>query len=301
MRGSSFGYLLKEGARNISMNAMMSLASIGVLVSCLLLIGSSVMFSLNVKSIVGYVESQNEVVAFVLEGLDEEAMARLDDEIRGIGNISQIEYIDKDRALADWMSSMGDDGQLLEMFRYDNPLPNSYKMVVADLSLLRETTEEIKTIIGIDHVNAPYEVAENVTGIKSAVDLISLVIVGILGAVSFVVVTNTIKITVFNRRKEISIMKYVGATDAFIRLPFLVEGILLGIISATIAFGMLWGGYELLINYISTSSIQWKYILGDNLVEFSIYAFPLYLGFLGAGVLIGTAGSMSFIGKYIKV
>lgn len=301
MRGSSFGYLLKEGARNITMNAMMSLASIGVLVSCLLLIGSSVMFSLNVKSIVGYVESQNEVVAFVLEGLDEEAMARLDDEIRGIGNISQIEYIDKDRALADWMSSMGDDGQLLEMFRYDNPLPNSYKMVVADLSLLRETTEEIKTIIGIDHVNAPYEVAENVTGIKAAVDLISLVIVGILGAVSFVVVTNTIKITVFNRRKEISIMKYVGATDAFIRLPFLVEGILLGIISATVAFGMLWGGYELLINYISTGNIQWKYILGDNLVEFGIYAFPLYLGFLGAGVLIGTAGSMSFIGKYIKV
>ncbi len=301
MRGSSFGYLLKEGARNITMNAMMSLASIGVLVSCLLLIGSSVMFSLNVKSIVGYVESQNEVVAFVLDGLDEEAMGRLDDEIRGIGNISQIEFIDKDKALSDWMSSMGDNGQLLEMFRYDNPLPNSYKMTVADMSLLRETTEEIKNIIGIDHVNAPYEVADNITGLKSAVDMVSLVIIGILGAVSLVVVTNTIKITVFNRRKEISIMKYVGATDGFIRLPFLVEGILLGIISATLAFGMLWGGYELLIRYIITSELQWKYIIGDNLVDFQAYAPHLYLGFLGAGVFIGSAGSMTFIGKYIKV
>ncbi|MBQ2751132.1 MAG: FtsX-like permease family protein, partial [Oscillospiraceae bacterium] len=126
-------------------------------------------------------------------------------------------------------------------------------------------------------------------------------VVGLLAAVSLSIISNTIRITVFNRRKEISIMKYVGATDAFIRLPFLSEGILLGMISAVLAFLMLWGGYELFIYWLESSSLIWGELVLGQLVDFLDVAHVIFLSFLGAGTAIGGFGSVAFVGKYIKV
>ena len=150
-------------------------------------------------------------------------------------------------------------------------------------------------------VNAPTNVAETVTGIKNAVYVCGSAVVLILLAVTLIIIANTIKVTVFNRRKEINIMKYVGATDTFIRMPFVVEGILLGVISAAIAYLLLWGGYTYLIGYIQESTTTSFAAFFRNLVPFTDVARELLISFVIGGVGVGVVGSMIFVRKHLKV
>ena len=219
----------------------------------------------------------------------------------GKGEAYVCEFVSKEDGLIDWMEELGDDGTLLEWLIEDNPLQNSFRITVKDLSKMEETVDLISDIGGVDTISASNEVANAVTGLKQAVSLGGIAVVGLLAAVSLSIIANTIRITIFNRRKEISIMKYVGATDAFIRLPFLSEGILLGIISALISFVALWGGYELFIYWLESSSLIWGDLVLDQLVSFLDVAPKIFLSFLGAGTAIGGFGSVAFVGKYIKV
>ena len=295
MRGSSFGYLLKEGFRNIKQNRVISFAAIGVLVACLLLVGASVLFTLNVNSLVGYFESQNEALIYLEDSVSDAGVTRITGELEKMENVSSVTFISKEEGLEDWMEALGDDGTLLSWLVDDNPLQDSFRVVVRDLSRLEETVAEFRAISGVESVSASGEVAAAVTALKRGVSTVGL------AAVSLMIVANTIRITVFSRRKEISIMKYVGATDGFIRLPFLSEGILLGVISATIAFFLLWGGYALVLRAVAESSFAYSGILSGSLLPFSEVALRLYLYFLAGGVGIGGLGSVLFVGKYIRV
>ena len=301
MRGSSFGYLVKEGFRNIYQNRIISIAAIGVLVACLLLVGVSMLFTINVNEIVGYFESQNEIVVFLVDDARGEDITDINDQLKSMPNISDVEFVSREDGLIEWMEELGDDGTLLEWLIEDNPLQNSFRITVKDLSQMEETVDLIRDIGGVDSISASNEVAKAVTGLKQAVSQGGMAVVGLLAAVSLSIISNTIRITVFNRRKEISIMKYVGATDAFIRLPFLSEGILLGMISAVISFLMLWGGYELFIYWLESSSLIWGELVLGQLVDFLDVAPKIFLSFLGAGTAIGGFGSVAFVGKYIKV
>ena len=301
VRGSSFGYLIKEGFRNLRQNRAISVAAIGVLVACLLLVGASLLFSMNINSLVGYFESQNEIVIFLDDSVSGSRLTKLDDELRAVGNISSATFVSREEGLETWMKELGDDGTLLEWLVEDNPLQYSYRVVITDLSKMDETVDEIKAIRGVESVSASSEVAHAVTGLKQAVSLSSLAVIGILAAVSLCIVANTIRITVFNRRKEISIMKYVGATDTFIRLPFLSEGVLLGFLSATIAFFLLWGGYEALLYWLNDSALEWATLITGQLIPFKQVALRVYLCFLATGMAIGGVGSSFFVGKYLKV
>lgn len=301
MRGSSFRYLIKEGFRNIYQNRIISIAAIGVLVACLLLVGTSMLFTININKIVGYFESQNEIVVFLDDSVKGDELTEINQQIEQIENISSVVFVSREEGLRTWMTELGDDGTLLEWLVEDNPLQNSYRVTVRDLSLMDETIELIKTLDGIDTISASNDVAHAVTGLKQAVSTGGLAVVALLAAVSLSIVANTIRITIFNRRKEISIMKFVGATDGFIRLPFLSEGILLGFISATLAFFMLWGGYYALCEWLKMSALTWATLITSQLVDFKEVALRLYLWFLGAGVGIGSMGSVLFVGKYIKV
>lgn len=303
MRGSSFGYLIKEGFRNIIANRLMSFASIGTLVACMLLIGSSLLFSVNVNSIIGYVERQNEIVMEVYDDVTDEELKEIDTAIGLIENVYSASYISKDELLQEQMESWGDAAILLEPFEdsSENPLFNSYRLQVKDLSQLASTVMKLEDIEGVTRVFAPTEVGDIVTSVKRAVSTGGIFIVAILLAVSLVIIANTIKVTVFNRRKEINIMKYVGATDAFIRLPFFVEGFLLGVISALIAFGMLWFGYDYLMQLIAqnpSSLIQQAY---SNMIPFKDISLLFLSWFMGGGVGIGVFGSMFFVNRYLKV
>lgn len=305
MRGSSFQYLIKEGARNIYANKQMSVASIGVLVACMLLIGASVLFSMNVNSFVGYTEQQNEVAVFLEDGTTAAEREELETAFDGIANILGVRYVSRDEGLEDWIDSMSgvsdaSEELFLPLFE-DNVLPDAYYLKVEDLSLLEETVDEVETLDHIDMVRAPVEVAQTITILKQVVTMGGTAIVVLLVAVASVIIANTIKITVFNRRKEISIMKFVGATDTFIRLPFIVEGLLLGLISAVIAFFLIWGLYAALLSWLGKNPVTWFGFLLDNMIVFKTVALQLFGSFALTGIVIGVVGSIVFVHKYLKV
>ena len=297
----SIKYLVGEGARNIRANRQMSIASIGVLVACMLLIGAAVLFSLNADAVMGYIESQNDVVVFVKDKASDKEAEGLGDTLMEVDNVASVRYISKKEALEGQMEKLGNSSYLMDALMEDNPLPATYYVKVKDLELLSATVEEIQDLDLVLDVNSPTDMAATLVGIKKAVNLGGLAIVAILGAVSILIVSNTIKLTVFNRRREISIMKYVGATDSFIRLPFLVEGVIIGLCSALLAFGLLWVGYYYLLDWLSTGTSSWLQLAYQNLIQFEDIAYRMLAGFCGAGVVFGIAGSLFFVGRYLKV
>lgn len=303
MKASSFRYLLKEGFRGFWVNRLMSLASIGVLVACMLLIGAAVLASININSMVGYVENQNEMVVFVKEDVTDSEVTGIEKNLRQVDNLSEVVFVSKEEALAATLDSVGEQDEFFEDLKDQNPMPFSFKVKVADLSKLTETQRAVEQVQGVDYARAPTEIAGTLTTIEKIVYVAGVAIVGILLVVSMIIISNTIKITVFNRRKEINIMKYVGATDGFIRMPFLVEGVVLGLISAILSFFLLWGGYALLIHYIGTTplSSQWIRDVFMNMVPFNSVAKELAIGFGAGGVGLGALGSLIFVRKYLKV
>lgn len=301
MKTSSFGYLLKEGFRNMINNRLMSVASIGVLTACLLLIGGSVLLTMNVNSIVGYVEDQNEVLVFVEDGADEELIQSMDMDLNRIKNVHEVIFVSKEEALEIQMKLLADSAELLAGFEDDNPFPDSFRLKIDDLSTLNETLEEIQQIEGVESISASADLAATITDIKRGISFAGTYIVAIMSLVSLVIVANTTKITVFSRRREINIMKYVGATDAFIRMPFLIEGILLGLAASVMAFFLLWGGYSYATEWLSTAPSTLLQLAYINLVNFEDVSLKLFGGFAAAGTGIGALGSMVFIGKFLKV
>jgi len=302
MRLHNFTYLLKEGARNVVSNKLMSLASIGVLMACLLLIGSATLFSLNVNSIVRYVEQQNEVVAFLEADLTREDVQVLELTLGQMDNILETTYISKDAALEQQKADIGPEFEgLLDGLEDDNPLLDRFVLRVGDPSRIENTVAALRATDGILKVNAATEVSYILAGLKQAVTVAGMTIVAILVVVSVVIITNTIKHTVFSRRKEINIMKYVGATDLFIRMPFLVEGMLIGLLAATLAFLMLGYGYTYLLGWIGENYAAQLPIVVDNAIDFWEFAPQLLAGFAGLGVFIGVVGSGVFVRKYLKV
>ena len=301
MRSSSIGYLFKEGARSVWVNRLMSVASIGVLTACMLLIGGSVLISLNINNVVGYVEDQNEVVAFVHDSMDDTDTKEIEADIKALDNVSSVRFISKEQALQDQKEKMGEAGMLLDGLEDDNPLPASFVIKVKDLEQLGETTAALNAMPGIEKVNAPTDIAETLVSVKHIVAVAGMGIVGMLVGVSLIIIANTIKITVFNRRKEISIMKYVGARDSFIRLPFVVEGLILGVVSALLAFLILWGTYGYIIRWITQAQSAWISSVAGGALPFGAIAWQLLAGFAVGGCAIGACGSMIFVRKHLKV
>jgi len=302
MKGSSFFYLLKTGVKNLWNNRLMTFASIGVLVACMMLIGMATLLSLNVRNIVGAAGEENEVVVFLEEGLSEDEIQQIGIQIQKLGNIKDVDYVSKEEALETEQSKDKWGGLLDGLSPEDNPLPASYRIHLIDITenKLIRTCERIGQIEGIEEYNAPYKEATILTDIQDAVTIVGALIVVILIAVSVMIISNTIRITVFSRRKEISIMKLVGATDRFIRLPFTIEGILIGVIAALLAWGILWGGYNYAISAVQVNTASWLTISSDSLVAFEDIAVELFglFAILGAG--LGFLGSIFFVRKHLR-
>lgn len=298
MRFGSFKYLVKQGFKSIWLNRLMSVASIGVLAACLLLTGSAYLFSVNVEAIVGYVEKQNEVVLILRDDITQDQMNELSDAFTSVDNIDSVVYISKEQALED---SVKEFGSLMEGLEESNPLPASYRLKLKDLSLLEETETVLEKYPQIETIKAPTSVADTLTSVKQMVSVFGVTVVSILTVVSLVIISNTIKISLFNRRKEINIMKFVGATDAFIRFPFVVEGIILGIISSGIAYGLVYGGYRYVSDWLGKMQSSWISDMTTNIIPFSQLNIKLLAAFLVVGILTGMLGSSASIKKYLKV
>jgi len=302
MKPHNFMYLFKEGARNLFANKLMSFACIGVLVACLLLIGGATLFSLNVNSIVQYWEQQNVVVAFLSEKVGPSDVDALELTLSNMDNIIETQFVSKEETLERSKEQTYEEyAGIFDGLEEDNPLLDSFVLRLKDPSIIEDTVAQLRSTEGIFKVNAVTDVAHILSGLKRTVSVAGMAIVVILVAVSVVIITNTIKITVFNRRKEINIMRYVGATDAFIRMPFLVEGMLIGVLSAVFAFFLLGFGYTYLLEWVKTNYTEQLPIIYNNAISFWDIAPKVFAGFSGLGVFIGVAGSGVFVRKYLKV
>lgn len=307
MKWSSFKYLTKQGLHSMVQNRLMTLASVGVLTACLIITGVAVLLSINVNSFVDYLSDQNEFEVYLNDGVDQTAVDSFVQQVGAMENVAEVEYISKAQAVEEMRGWMGEDGDLLESYAGEgnaaNPLPASVRVRVDDLAELGETVETVKSI-GMEliyDVQSPTELSSVLVGMKRAVTYVGWGLVAVLGVVSIVVISNTIRLTVFARRKEINIMKYVGATNAFIRLPFFVEGMAVGAISGVLSTAIVGGGYYALLKWMDQPSAAWLSEFTRCMWKFQDIIWLLLAGFVLFGVFIGGAGCATSIRKHLKV
>lgn len=301
MNGGSFGYLVKQGITNVWLNRVMSLASVGILTACLIITGGAGLLSLNVRDLFVAVENQNEMVVFIEDDATDAEIQTLTTDIEKLDYVASTVFISKEAALEEQKDYMGAQGYLLEGLEEDNPLPASLRVTLSDLEKLSEVQAKVQVMNKVDSISAPTNLAETLTGIEKTMIILGAIIIGILLIASVVVISNTIKLTVFSRKKEINIMKYVGATNPFIRLPFIVEGITIGIVSAIVAFAVIMGVYQSLASMIGESAVPWISSISGSLASFWDVWYYVLGGFLVSGTLIGAFGSSSAMRKHLQV
>lgn len=292
MRLSGLGYLLKEGIKSIWLNRMMSLASIGVLVSCLLLTGSAELITLNVASVVEDIGGENVTRVFLQQEVTDLEGVYIQDEISKIDNVADTKFVSKNEAIMEYQDTLRED-IFEQLMGEGNPLPNSVDVTLTDLSLYDETMAKITAIEGVDEVRDTREIAEKLTSLSTLVSSVSLWIVLALSLISIFIISNTIRMTMYSRRFEISIMKSVGATDTFVRVPFVFEGMIIGLISGVIGSLLLTFVYDAVMQGMQ-NILQFNFIPYDKLAPF------VWIAFIVAGMVIGMLGSILSIGRYLR-
>ena len=306
MKFSSFRYLVKQGWHNMLANRLMTFASIGVLTACLVITGVAALLAVNVNSYVDYMGSQNEVEVF-LNDIDEATTADLQSKMSAVPNVAECVYISKSQAVLEMMTDVEEYAAIFESYagenNPENPLPASLRLTIADVALLNETVAEVQRICGENmmDIRSPSVLSDILISLRRVVTYVGWGLVSVLGLVSVVVISNTIRLTVFARRKEINIMKFVGATNAFIRLPFFVEGMTVGAISGLVATGLVGGAYWGLLRFVAQSSEVWLSSVAKSMLSFNSVCPVLLGGFVLFGIFIGGIGCITSIRKHLKV
>ncbi len=291
MRG--MGYLFKEGVRSVWNNRMMSAASIGVLASCLLITGMAMLLSFNVRNIVDQMGKDNQITVFLDVSVDEiTAVQKIGPEIRRLDNISSCEFYSKDEGIVKWEQELGP--LFGELQGTENPLPHAFHVAMVDLSQYDTTVDSIKQVEGVDMITDRSEVAKRLTDLNTLVTQVGLWLVAALGIISLFIISNSVRMTMYSRRFEISIMKSVGATNHFVRTPFVIEGVVLGLISGILSSVIVAFLYEAMISAV-------KYIVPIEEIPYSDMAFNMTAGFIIFGMIIGAIGALISIGRYLNM
>ncbi len=291
---NKFGYLLKEGFKSIFTHGLMSFASVTIIMACLLIMGSFSLLSINIDNMIGDLESENQVLAIVDETYTEEQARALESQVAAVPNVASVEFITRQEAMDSFAEQYPDkvfEGIEASTFR------DRFAVYLDDLSLTAETSQALGEIEGIVEVSDSLEIANGFVTVRNVVSGVSMVLVLILVVVSTFIMANTIKLTTYGRREEIAIMRMVGATNAFIRFPFLVEGLILGLVGSAIAFFIEWGVYDLVFDRVMSG------IAGDivEIIPFTTLMLPVLIVYLGIGVIVGAFGGLIAIRNYLKV
>ena len=290
-----FKFFIREGAGNMFSHGFMSFAAIGITVACLLIMGTFTLVAYNSNVNLADRQQENAVLAFVDDALTEQEARALQTKIENVNNVADCTFMSRDEAKENYIARYDGDelyGDLpADVFRH------RYVIHVTDPDRIMETKEAVEQVAGIAKARADQAVAEGFTTARNVAGIISIALIAILLLVSVFIISNTIKLTTFDRRDEIAIMKMVGATNGFIRWPFVYEGMLLGLFSAVIAFGLQWLLYTAVARGIGTS---------DTLQILTVVPFvkiwqPVALVFLGAGILVGVGGSLTAIRRFLRV
>jgi len=295
MKIRSIRFLTVEGLKNVWVNRLMSLASVGVLMACMLLMGVAIALSLNVDQSLGDLQQQNVVMVYFADGRAEVDNFVSVEEMRAMPNIFSADYISKEEGLEDQIIKLGEEFREFMNWQGDEiPLPDGAMVKFNELALYDETFEALKAMPGVQSVNGSPDLAATITAIARTIAMAGFWIIALLMIIALVIIANTIRITMHSRRLEISIMKAVGATSAFIRFPFIIEGMTLGIASGGLTTLLLYGVYRLAADQIQQSF--------DGFVAVPFRSFYLWMCglFMLIGLLAGVIGSMLIMGKYLK-
>ena len=286
--------MIREGFRSIGTHGFMSFATVTIIMACLIIMGSVTLLSLNIDRLIKGLENQNEVVAFVDETYAENDARALQSQIDAIDNISSAAFVTRGEAFDSFMENYSTD---LAEGLDDQVLRDRFVIHLTDIAMMEQTKAELENIEGIAKVKAHLDYARTFVTIRNVVSVVSLALIAMLVFVSIFIMSNTIKLATFGRREEIAIMKMVGASNGFIRLPFVVEGLVLGILGGGLGFLAEWGLYELLTKKLVGS------VAGSifAVVPFAQIALPMLIAYLAIGVLIGAFGGVNAIRNYLEV
>lgn len=269
----------------------MAFASFCVLLVSLLLVGISVLFYVNINAIIGGIEDKNEVIVYLSETTSEERRTEIGDELAAMKNIASVQLYTKEEALEDLKVDMSDQAIVFESLGDDNPLLDAYRIRVADISKMDETISATKKMQDVDSVRSPDSFVELLTEMRRVVTIVAIAIIIALLIVSMVIISNTTRASVFSRRREISIMQSVGATKAFIRFPFFIEGMINGFMAGVFATLLTWFAYDSLVNLLGRFDVLSTIGLGNVIPLSRIYVIVM-LSYIFAGSLIGAFGSV---------
>ena len=290
-----FRYFFHEGLSNMFSHGFMSFAAIGITVACLLIMGTFSLVAWNANALLEDLERENEILAYVDETYTEAQAKALESKLEKVPNVASATFISREEAMKNFTEQYPEE----ELFQDLDPqiLRDRYSLKLNDLELMSETVDDVEDVTGIANVNAYEEVAGGFITIRNVATVVCVALILILFVVSVFIISNTIKLTTFDRREEIAIMRMVGATNGFIRWPFVYEGMMFGVLGASIAFGLQWLLYAAVAKGVDNNDTMQLI----NIIPFQELWMPVAGVFALAGIVIGVGGSLSAIRKFLQV
>ena len=296
MRINNIGYLIKEGVRGIFLHGFMSFAAVCVTVACLLIVGSFSILVYNVNLMVEDLNKTNEVLVYVDETFSDADAKSVGTKINRLANIHQSKFVSREQALEDFIADHEDEAESFSGLVADD-LRHRFVVTLEDNNLMEQTLEQLDQIPGVVKITASLEMAQGFATLQSVLQIASMAVISVLLVVSLLIISNTVKLAMYDRRDDIAIMKMVGATNGFIRLPFVVEGFALGMMGAAIAFCLEWVMYDALV--LKLEAIDTLKLFA--FVPFDELLIPMVATFVFAGLFVGIVGSWTSIRKFMDV
>lgn len=301
MKLSSMNYLFSQGIKNIWTNRIMSFTSFCILMVSLLLIGFSTLCIANINSIVGSVENKNEVIIFLDDDVTDDDIEQMGTKLRNMDNIAEVNFYSKEEAFEEIKAGIENSDELFNYVGDESPLPDSYRVKVKDIEKMSRTLMDINRLNGIYTVKAPNDFVKILTELKSFISLLSVVVLGALVVVSLVIILNASRASVDMRKREIAIMRFVGATNSFIKIPFFVEGMTIGVLAGLVAAVITVIGYRELNNVLMQDTTIWTAMGITGLISLNDIIWKIFIGYIAAGALISAVGTVMSTRKYVKV
>ena len=295
MKSNNIGYLLKEGLRHIFTHGFMSFAAVCVTVACLLIVGSFAILAYNLDIMVEELNQTSEILVYVDSSLSDAEARSIGTKINMLDNVLQATFVSREEALQRFVADHEDDSAFSGVRAED--LRHRFVVILEDNARMEETDLQLKSIPGVANTSAAYELAEGFSTVQDVLHIVSYAVIAVLLVVSLLIISNTVKLAMYDRRDEIAIMKMVGATNGFIRLPFVVEGFSLGMLGAILAFGLEWVGYDAMLTKISSVDALQLF----HFVPFQELLLPMVATFAAAGMFVGIVGSWTSIRKFMDV
>lgn len=301
MNPKKISYIFRQAFKSMWRNRMMGLASIGSVTAVLVILGFILIIVLNVNNMAMVAkETFDQIAVYILEGVEDEQIEKMGKSFREIDGVMAVAYQTKEYALERVKEDWGDDAAILEGIR-KNPLPNTYIIQLSDVSKADEVTTQLQTFEGVEKVTYYHDAVNSIIRISDFIKKLGIAIVLILLLISIFIISNTIKITVLNRQREIELMQYIGATNGYVRGPFMIEGIMLGLFGSLVAILIIMLGYNYSMNYLAGRYVAIISGMSGYLVGIEMVINDLIIIFMTIGIGIGILGSLISLKKFLSI